>query len=267
MGYDIRDINGEKQTGFALYQFTMRRGTRCSTAKAFLRPIRLRKNLHISLWSHVTKVLIDPPTRRAYGVEFIKDGKKHVVKARKEVILAAGAINTPQLLMLSGIGPREHLENLGINVIHDSPGVGQNLQDHIAVGGITFLVDHPVALVINRLVNLNTAFRYAIKEDGPLTSSIGLEAVGFIPTKYANASDDWPDIEFMITSSSTNADGGTQVKRAHGLTDEFYKEVFESINYKDTFSVLPMMLRPKSRGYIKVRLVQLVTLVLVSIKV
>lgn len=253
MGYDIIDVNGAQQTGFALYQFTMRRGTRCSTAKAFLRPIRLRKNLHISLWSHVTKVLIDPETRRAYGVEFIKDGRKHIVKARKEVILSGGAINSPQLLMLSGIGPREHLEEKGIKVIHDSPGVGQNLQDHIAVGGVTFLVDHPVSLVINRLVNLNTALRYAIKEDGPMTSSIGLEAVGFIPTKYANASDDWPDIEFMITSSSTAADGGTQVKKAHGLTDEFYKEVFESINYKDTFGVFPMMLRPKSRGYLKLR--------------
>lgn len=253
MGYDITDVNGAQQTGFALYQFTMRRGTRCSTAKAFLRPIRLRQNLHISLWSHVTKVLIDPATRRAYGVEFVKDGQKHIVKARKEVILSAGAINTPQLLMLSGVGPKEHLEEKGISVVHDSPGVGQNLQDHIAVGGITFLVDHPVSLVINRLVNLNTAFRYAIKEDGPMTSSIGLEAVGFIPTKYANASDDWPDIEFMITSSSTAADGGTQVKKAHGLTDEFYKSVFESINYKDTFGVFPMMLRPKSRGYIKLR--------------
>lgn len=116
MGYDIRDINGDKQTGFALYQFTMRRGTRCSTAKAFLRPIRLRPNLHISLWSHVTKILIDPATKRAYGVEFYKNGVKYVVKARKEVIVSGGAINSPQLLMLSGIGPREHLEEMGIPV-------------------------------------------------------------------------------------------------------------------------------------------------------
>lgn len=76
MGYDVRDINGEKQTGFALWQFTMRRGSRCSAAKAFLRPVRLRPNLHISMWSHVTKVHIDPVTKRAYAVEFIRDGKK-----------------------------------------------------------------------------------------------------------------------------------------------------------------------------------------------
>lgn len=103
MGYDIRDVNADKQTGYALYQFTMRRGYRCSAAKAFLNPIRLRRNLHIALWSHVTKILIDPATRRAYGVEFIRDGIRHRVLARREVILSAGAINSPQLLMLSGI--------------------------------------------------------------------------------------------------------------------------------------------------------------------
>ncbi|CAG9861256.1 unnamed protein product [Phyllotreta striolata] len=252
MGYDVRDINGAKQTGFALYQFTMRRGARCSTAKAFLRPIRLRKNLHISMYTHVTKVLIDPDTRRAYGVEYIKNGQKQTVLARKEVILSAGAINSPHLLMLSGVGPRNHLEEKGIRVVHDSPGVGQNLQDHIA-SVVTFLIDHPISLVINRLVNSNTALRYAVKEDGPLTSSVGLETVGFISTKYANQSDDWPDMEFMLTSTTTAADGGTQVKRAHGLTDEFYKEVFGDISYRDTFGIFAMMLRPKSRGEIKLR--------------
>ncbi|XP_028134084.1 glucose dehydrogenase [FAD, quinone]-like [Diabrotica virgifera virgifera] len=252
MGYDIRDINGEKQTGFALYQFTMRRAARCSTAKAFLRPIRLRKNLHICMYSHVTRVLIDPDTRRAYGVEYIKNGQKQTVLAKKEVILSAGALNSPQLLMLSGVGPKEHLEEKGIPVIHDSPGVGENLQDHIA-SVVTFLIDYPISLVINRLVNINTALRYAIKEDGPLTSSVGLETVGFIPTKYANQSDDWPDMEFMLTSTTTPADGGTQVKKAHGLTDEFYNEVYGMVNYKDTFGVFAMMLRPKSRGRIRLR--------------
>nr|CAI5848985.1 unnamed protein product [Callosobruchus analis] len=252
MGYDIRDVNGDKQTGFALWQYTMRRGARCSTAKAFLRPIRLRKNLHISMYSHVTKVLIDPATRRAYGVEFIKNGKKKRVMVRKEVILSAGAINSPHLLMLSGVGPAQHLKEKGVPVIHDSPGVGQNLQDHIS-SVVTFLIDHPISLLLNRLVNLNTAFRYAIKEDGPLTSSIGLEAVGFIPTKYANRSDDWPDMEFMLTSTSTPADGGGQISKAHGLTPEFYKEVYGDVSFKDTFGVFAMMLRPKSRGEIKLR--------------
>lgn len=245
MGYEHRDVNGEFQTGFAPYQFTMRRGYRCSTSKAFLRPVRLRPNLHVALAAHVTKVLVDPTTLRAYGVEFLRGGVLHRVLARKEVVLSAGAINTPQLLMLAGIGPAQHLAQMGIRVLRDVPGVGQNLQDHIAVGGLAFLIDYPISVVISRVMNLNAALRYAVLGDGPLTSSVGLETVAFISTKYANASDDWPDIEFMLTSSSTPSDGGTQARKAHGITQQFYDEYLGSISGKDLFGVFPMILRPK----------------------
>ncbi|VVC93044.1 glucose dehydrogenase [FAD, quinone] [Leptidea sinapis] len=253
MGYDILDVNGAQQTGYGWYQFTMRRGTRCSTAKAFLRPVRLRQNLHTALFSHVTKVLIDKDNKRAYGVEFMRDNKRQVVYAKREVILSAGAVASPQLLMLSGVGPAQHLQEVGIDVIQDSPGVGRNLQDHIAVGGIVFEIDYPISIVMNRLVNINSALRYAVMEDGPLTSSIGLEVVAFINTKYANASDDWPDMEFMMTSASTPSDGGTQVKKAHGITDDYYDAVFSHLTNKDVMGIFPMMLRPKSRGFIKLR--------------
>lgn len=253
MGYDHVDINGAQQTGFAYYQYNMRRGSRVSSSKAFLRPIRLRKNLHVALWTHVTKILIDPISKRAFGVQFIRNGRIQTVLAKKEVISSAGALNSPQLLMLSGVGPREHLNQVGIPVIHDSRGVGNNLQDHIAVGGLAFLIDKPVSLVMSRTVNLNAAMRYAFLGDGPLTSSVGLEVVAFINTKYANASDDWPDIEFMLTASSTPSDGGIQTKIAHGLTDEFYQEVFGEISNRDVFGVFPMILRPKSRGFIRLR--------------
>jgi choline dehydrogenase len=250
-GYDIVDINGEQQTGFAFFQFHQRRGTRCSAAKAFLRPARLRKNLHVALFSHVTKVIMDETNKRALGVEFIRNGRKQSVYAKREVILSAGAIATPVILMHSGIGPREHLEKIGIKVIHDSPGVGRNLQDHPAAGGLVFRIDHPVGFVMNRLVNINSAVRYAVTEDGPLTSSIGIEAVGFISTKYANQTDDWPDIEFHLTSASTTSDD--QAKIAHGLTDEFYDYMFKDVKNRDVFGVFPMLLRPKSRGYIQLQ--------------
>lgn len=188
MGYDIVDINGEQQTGFAFYQFTMRRGARCSDAKAFLRPVRARKNLHIALFSHVTKVIFDEQSKRALGVEFIRYGEKQAVYAKREVILSAGAINSPHILMLSGIGPRADLEKVGIPVLHDSPGVGRNLQDHIAIGGLAFRIDHKVSFMFNRMFNMNAALKYAITEDGPLTSSVGLEVTSFINTKYANHS-------------------------------------------------------------------------------
>lgn len=251
MGYDIVDVNGEQQTGFGFYQFNMRRGSRASAAKCFLRPVRLRKNLHVALFSHVTKVLTHPETKRAAGVQFIRNGKLQTAYATREVILAAGAIGSPHLMMLSGIGPGDELQRVGLPVVHHLPGVGQNLQDHIAVGGIAFLIDYPISVVMSRMVNVNTALRYAIGEEGPLTSSVGLEAVAFINTKYANSSDDWPDISFMMTSASVMSDGGSQVKEAHGLTQEFYDEVFGEVSNRDVFGVFPMMLRPKSRGFIK----------------
>ncbi|KAK9497726.1 hypothetical protein O3M35_004394 [Rhynocoris fuscipes] len=252
MGYPIRDINGENQTGFALFQYTMRRGMRVSAAKAFLNPFRLRKNLDISLNTLALKILIDNK-KRAYGIQYLKDGKIGTVKAKREIILSGGTVNSPQLLMLSGIGPREHLLQHGIGVIADSPGVGENIQDHIAVGGMVFLVDYPISLVMKRVVNVNSALRYAVAGEGPLTSSVGLETVAFLTTKFGNQSDDWPDIELMLTSGGTNSDGGSNVKRAHCLTDSFYDSVFKEINDKDVFGIFPMIMRPKSRGTIRLR--------------
>lgn len=243
MGYEIVDVNGDQQTGFAFYQYTMRRGTRCSAAKAFLRPIRTRKNLHIALFSHVTKIIIDETTKRAIGVEFLRYGKMRQVFAKREVILSAGAIGTPHLLMLSGIGPRDNLEHVGVPVIKDAPGVGRNLQDHIAIGGLSFRIDHEISLIYKRSVNLNSAIRYAVTEDGPLTSSVGLEVTAFINTKYANRSDDWPDMNLFFTSASTSS--LPQVRVAHGLTDEFYNEVYGDITDLDVYGVFPMILRPK----------------------
>lgn len=227
----------------------MRRAARCSTAKAFLRPVRLRKNLHVALFTHVTRVIIDPLTKRALGVEYIRDGVKSVVHTKREIILSAGAIGSPHILMNSGIGPRQNLENVGVEVVHASEGVGRNLQDHIAVGGINWLIDKPIGINTARLVNINTALRYAVAETGPLTSSVGLETVAFLNTKYANASDDWPDMNFMMTSASLFSD--SQVKNAHGLKQEFFEECYGDLVGKDAFSILPMILRPESRGYIK----------------
>lgn len=143
MGYDIRDINGERQTGFMTPQGTIRRGARCSTAKAFLRPARLRKNLHVFLNAQVTRVAINPSTKIAYGVELIKDKQQYFVKSKKEVILSAGSIGSTQLLLLSGIGPKEHLDQLDIPVLADLK-VGKNLQDHIGLGGFAFNIDKEV---------------------------------------------------------------------------------------------------------------------------
>ncbi|KAL6259292.1 hypothetical protein P5V15_009211 [Pogonomyrmex californicus] len=252
MSYENRDINGEFQTGFMIAQGTIRRGSRCSTAKAFLRPVRLRKNLHVAMHAYATKLLVNPKSKHTYGVEFIRDGKMFHIRAKKEVIVSGGAINSPQLLMLSGIGPKEHLRELGIPVIQDSR-VGYNLQDHVGLGGLAFMVNQEIAMVENRLQSVQAVMQYAALGDGPLTVPGGVEGVAFVNTKYANASLDFPDIELHFISGSTNSDGGRQIRKVHGLTKQFYDAVFGQISDKDTWSVIPMLLRPKSRGMIKLR--------------
>ncbi|XP_018787280.1 PREDICTED: glucose dehydrogenase [FAD, quinone] [Bactrocera latifrons] len=248
MGYEVRDINGEQQTGFMLTQSTIRRGSRCSTGKAFIRPVRLRKNLDVLLHAHATKVLIDK-NKRAIGVEFLKKGQKNVVFVRREVILSAGALNSPQLLMLSGIGPADHLQEHGINVISDLP-VGDNLQDHVGLGGLTFVVDAPLTVTRSRFQTIPVAMEYILRERGPMTFS-GVEGVAFLNSKYQDPSVDWPDIQFHFLPSSVNSDGGEQIRKILNLRDGFYNTVYKPLHSSETWSILPLLLRPKSTGWVR----------------
>lgn len=141
-------------------QGTIRKGHRCSTSKAFLRPIRERENLHISMNSQVMKILINPLTKQAYGVQFMKNGYVYEVTASKEVILSAGDTGSPHILLLSGIGPAAHLRDVGVNPIVANLPVGNNLHDHIALGEVIFLVDDPVSIKEERLRNFNTVVNY-----------------------------------------------------------------------------------------------------------
>lgn len=156
-------------TGFMKAQATVRRGSRCSSSKAFLRPARKRRNLDISKHSLVHKIVIDPSTKQATAVRFEKKGVMYQVQAKKEIILSAGSVNSPQLLMLSGVGPADHLQSLGIPVIADLP-VGNNLQDHIALGGMIFTVDKVINAWETResrnLTALFLSFFAAFRRDG-----------------------------------------------------------------------------------------------------
>ncbi|XP_017461645.1 PREDICTED: glucose dehydrogenase [FAD, quinone]-like, partial [Rhagoletis zephyria] len=135
LGHRVLDFNGASQLGFAIPQSTMRRGGRCSAAKAYLNSIRGRDNLHVLTYAFVTRILFKNGNYgkggvpEATGVTFDRFGERHNVYAHKEVIISAGAIKSPHLLMLSGIGPRRELERFGIPVLADLP-VGRNLQDH-----------------------------------------------------------------------------------------------------------------------------------------
>lgn len=250
LGYRIGDLNGEFQTGFSLPQGTIRRGARCSTAKAFLKPARFRSNLRVVTFAHVTRIIIK--NKRAVGVEFIRLNRFHTVGAFREVILSAGTINSPQLLMLSGIGPKRHLESLGIPVKHHLPGVGRNLQDHI-YGGINFYTEKNITLVQSRVINPISLATYLISGRGYLTSLGAVEGNGFFPTKYANITIDWPDIQVHFISGSMGSDMGGHIRKVMNVRDDFYDTYFRPYHGFDTFSFYVILLRPKARGWIRLR--------------
>lgn len=254
----FNDYNGESQTGFSRSQGTLSDGLRMSMAKAYLRPIRHRENLHVSLKSHVEKILINPETKTAYGVQFTKEDRRYVVFASKEVILSAGAIQSPQILMLSGVGPQLHLEENKIEVIHNSPGVGENLQDHIASGGSGYLITNPISndslsIVMPKVMQVDTVRKFAFERRGPLYAMPACEIMGFVSSKYQDPQEDRPDIQFFMASYADSSDGGIFAKRASGISDNYYAEVYEQILFRDAVMILPLLLRPKSRGKILLR--------------
>ncbi|GAB0093740.1 glucose dehydrogenase [Sergentomyia squamirostris] len=253
------DYNGATQYGFARSQGTIRDGLRCSTAKAYLRPASHRKNLHISLNSHVHQILIDHHTKDAYGVVFAKhDWEPRAVYARKEVILCAGALQSPQLLMLSGVGPAHHLHHHGIPVIYDSRGVGENLQDHVAMGGGTYLIHNPISndsisFVMPKLITVDAIREFVYHHNGPLYAMPACEVMAFINSKYQDPHEDWPDIQLFMAAYSDNSDGGMYSKRGSGMSHDYYASQYENIIYKDSFMIIPLLMRPKSRGRLLLR--------------
>ncbi|XP_076396393.1 glucose dehydrogenase [FAD, quinone] isoform X1 [Megachile rotundata] len=281
LGYDVTDYNSGQPIGFSTVQVHQRNGHRFSANKAFLRPIRDRPNFHLSKLSRATRIVIDRETKTAVGVEFIKNNRRWFVAARKEVVLSAGTLQSPQLLMLSGIGPQAHLKSVGIEAIEDLP-VGYNLQDHVSMSALTFLVNESVTIVEPRLAsNLANTFDYFVKGTGPLTVPGGAECVAFmdttrdpkvrrkrtwkrrqeapnitsivLPDYLNNSKGSAPDIELVLGISALTGDISGSYRGLLGLTDEFYKEVFGAYEGFDAFSVVPILLQPKSRGRITLR--------------
>lgn len=252
MGFRVNDYNGASQKGFSYIQSSMRNGERCSSSRAYIYPARYRKNLSVKREAMVTKILVDPRSKKAYGVQFRRNGQTRVVRARREVIISAGTINTPQLLMLSGIGPEEHLRDKGIAVIANLR-VGENLQDHVALGGLTFLVNESVALNSERIVSdTQTIVRYAQERQGPLSVPGGVEAIAFLDTKLPRRPEDdrpdYPDVELFFLGGTMTAQPTLQ--KAFGIRDDLYSAVYSPTEGKDGWMVFPMLLRPRSRGKI-----------------
>ena len=218
--------------------------------KAFLRPVRERPNLHVSMETYVLKILFDS-NNRAYGVQFQRNNVIMEVFASKEVVLSAGAISSPQILMLSGIGHEDHLTQMGINVVADLP-VGDNLQDHITHGGMVFQIDYPFSLITSRFFNAHVFMNYTLRGAGPLTSIGGIEGTAFVKTKYADPNVDWPDIQFMFVSGSPVSDPDN-IRANDNVRQDVWNEYYAPIANTDTWQVVPTLLRPLSRGTIRLQ--------------
>lgn len=252
MGFPQIDYNGRDQRGFAYIQTNQINGERLSTNRAYLHPARDRKNLFVSMNSLVNKVLIDPDTKTAHGVEFIKDDEKIQVLAKKEVILSAGGVGSSKILMLSGIGPVEHLKTFDIDVIQELP-VGENLMDHVAYGGLTFLVNETVGVVLKELLESNNTVLndYLHNRTGPMTIPCGIEGVGFLNVDEPNLVSDKPNIEYMFGPLTLLADSTTRL--LFGLKKDYYREYFSKDLYHHSWLIWPVLLKPKSRGKVLLR--------------
>ncbi len=220
-----RDFNGVRQEGFGLYQVTQKNSARCSTAAGYLHAARDRTNLRVLTRAQTLRVLLD--SHRAIGVDYRHHGRLTRAEAR-EVILCGGAINSPQLLMLSGIGPADHLREHGIRVTQDLAGVGANLQDHLDICTLQHCVQ-PVSY--DRLNDVAVALKYLLRRDGPGTSNLA-EAGGFVRTRLAE--DARCDLQFHFLP---------------GLLDDHGRNRLPGYGY----TMHACMLRPRSRGAIRLK--------------
>ncbi len=175
LGYAHKaDFNDGEQEGFGVYQVTQKRGQRHSTAVGYLRPAFRRPNFSAIPFARVTRLIVEDA--RCLGVDYYHDGESKTARANREVVLCGGAINSPQLLLLSGIGPGDHLAEVGIPLVHDLPGVGQHLMDHIQVP-LAYHCEAPVSLVDKD--KPEQIKRYQEEKMGLLTSNLG-ESGGFV---------------------------------------------------------------------------------------
>lgn len=251
-GFIYGDHNGPNPSGVSYLQLSMKNGTRHSSNRAYLHPINRRSNLHVSKGSMVTKLIYDKSKTRVIGVEFEKRNRKYKIAAKKEVILSCGAINSPQLLMLSGIGPKEHLESLGISVVKDLP-VGYNLMDHIAAGGLQFVViPQNTSLNTEFILNhLDIVFKWMRSHKGPLSIPGGCEALVFMELENKFNTQGWPDMELLFIGGGLNSD--PLLKFNFGFDNQIFSDTFGPLGRAETFMVFPMLMRPKSKGRVKLK--------------
>ncbi|XP_028165078.1 glucose dehydrogenase [FAD, quinone]-like [Ostrinia furnacalis] len=239
-GLPFRDYNGAEQVGTMQAQSVVKDGERVSTNNAFIQPIRYkRKNLTVKPNSEAIKILLNEH-KRAYGVMYIRNGKIRTAYAKKEVIVSGGAINSPKLLMLSGIGPKKHLEDLHIDVVKDLP-VGENLHDHVTFNGYIIALPNKTNTMVDQQEILDGVYEYSQQKykTNPLAGNGAVNSISFIKTEPGLRA---PDIQFQMDVTVWE-----EYIREPALVDSV--AIFPTAYYT---GVLPrtMNLVPKSRGKI-----------------
>ncbi len=228
-GYPFNpDYNGAEQEGVGYFQLTTHKGRRCSAAVVYLNPARSRENLQIITRAQVQKVILEGG--RAVGVAYLdRSGTRRVVTCRQEVVISSGSIGSPQILMLSGIGDAAHLRDNGVEVAHDLPGVGQNLQDHLQARLVYKCNEPTLNDEVRSLLNqARIAAKYALFRAGPMTMAASL-ATGFMRSGPHVAT---PDIQFHVQPWSADSPG-------------------EGVHPFSAFTMSVCQLRPESRGEIR----------------
>ncbi|GAB6024793.1 hypothetical protein CHUAL_009915 [Chamberlinius hualienensis] len=253
LGLPVTDTNGINQIGVSPISFTMKNGVRFSTVKAYINPAKKYPNLFISTNSEVYKVIFDN-TKKAVGVELKKNGRKYVMKASKEVILSAGAVGTPKLLMLSGVGSASHLQQLNIPVVVDSPGVGQHLQDHVGCGHMIWKVNcSDCTYDVNQAMSLPSIFSWLLFRNGPITLAFANEGIAFLKSELANLTDSRPDIELQFVSANV-ASQPEETAKLLGISLPTLQKYYSSFSQaKGAFSIYPFLQHPKSVGSLKLQ--------------
>ncbi|XP_071523349.1 LOW QUALITY PROTEIN: glucose dehydrogenase [FAD, quinone]-like [Panulirus ornatus] len=251
LGYSVIDPNGSDQIGFAPSYYTILDGIRRSAAEDFLRPAASRPNLHIVHSATVHKVVMNK-NKRAVGVHFMYHGKMMHVMVLREVIMSAGTLSSPKLLMLSGIGAKHHLYQHGVPVVADLPGVGQNLQDHLNVHGLTWTVPSGALNMPDAFVTFK---KYLQSRRGIFSEPLGEKTSAWV--KVVNTpgreDDNWPDVQCHVITPHMAFDWGLITPETVGLDRSKYFEYYGPILGKEGFTMECHILRPKSRGSVTLR--------------
>ncbi|CAL8094303.1 unnamed protein product [Orchesella dallaii] len=250
LGYPNVDLNAPFYEGFDVMRYPIKNGIRQATYKAFIEPIRTRLSLRIMKFAQVNKILFKEGNI-AYGVKFDRHGQTYTAYASKEIILSAGAYGTPKLLMLSGIGPKDHLQEKVIPVIADLP-VGQNLKDHISVLLGPFILNQPRSTNLERDATISEFVKWFTLGRGRFTSS-GAEASGHFSSSFAKARGEghWPDIQLMLACFAFSQQTLSLFTHAFNIQIDKAREYYAPVYGQDACHVLIVGARPFSKGHIK----------------